>query len=196
VPADDPTAARTARALVTNLKGTPFDARVATGAAAAARLVHRSPTDDPSDILRAFTCRGDDGWWCNASYTRLFDAQSRDLDPEARAGTVRTMQRMLVAQAPEVPLFHDDLLEAYRTDRWRQVIRQPDETGAAFFTLSAPSFTSVDVAPVFGSDEMSATVKLLVVLVLAAVVAVMTGLYLYVRSRNARAGRTPAPSTS
>ena len=44
-------------ALVTNLKGTPFDPRVATGpAATTARLVHRSPTDDPSDILRAFTC--------------------------------------------------------------------------------------------------------------------------------------------
>jgi peptide/nickel transport system substrate-binding protein len=193
----DPTAVRTARAIVELLQGSSFDARIVTDASAAsARVVHRDPGDDPSEILRQFTCGTDDSWWCDERYDRLFDLQANDLDPASRIDTVRRMQSILVAQAPEVPLFHDDLLEAFRSDRWKNTVRQPEASGPAFFTASAPTFVNVEVAPKFGSDKVSSAVILLAVLVIVVVAGGVTALYLVVRSRTARRPSPPEPAPS
>src|SRR5262249_54280483 len=120
-------------------------------------------------------------------------AQSTDLDPASRVQTVKALKSQLIAQAPEVPLIHLDRLEAYRSDRWKNVIQQPTDTGTAFFSASSPTFLSVEVAPQLGSDKLSATVALLVILGAVAVAAVLLILYFVVRTRGSLSGKTPEP---
>jgi ABC-type transport system substrate-binding protein len=198
VPPDDAAARDTANGLVELLRGTAFEATIAKGDAlsASVRIVRRAPGDDPDAMLAAFTCSAENGQWCDPAYDRRYAAQATDLDPVSRLETVRELQRMLIAEAPEVPLFHPDLLEGYRGDRWRDLVRQPDETGPAFFTASAANFRSVEqMAP--GSDEVSAVVVLVVVVVIVGVALGATALYFFVRARATRqSASTPAPTAS
>jgi ABC-type transport system substrate-binding protein len=196
VPPGDRVARDTADGLVELLRDTAFETTIAKGDAlsASGTVVRRAPGDDPDGTLAAFTCTTEDAQWCDLTYDRLYAAQAADLDPVSRLETVRDLQRRLIAEAPEVPLFHPDLLEAYRGDRWRDLTRQPEETGPVFFTASAANFRSIETMPP-GSDEVSAVVVLVVVVVIAGVALGATALYFFVRSRSAQgAPSEPAPT--
>jgi SNF family Na+-dependent transporter len=83
-----------------------------------------------------------------------------------------------------VPLFHTDQLEAYRSDRWKNVVRQPLDTGAAFFTLSAPTFVLIQQASQLGTNKVSAQATLLAGLAVAAVAVAALVAYFIVRARG------------
>jgi peptide/nickel transport system substrate-binding protein len=161
-----------------------------------ARIVLRVPADDPSTVLQSFTCAGSGGWWCNASYDQAFAKQASDIDPASRTDTVLAMKRALITAQPEVGLFHPDLLEAYRRDRWTDLIQQPKDTGPAFFTASAANFTIMTPAVKLGSDKISAQVTLLAILAVIAVAAAAIIAYFIVRSRARTRHDEPVPSAS
>jgi peptide/nickel transport system substrate-binding protein len=197
VPSGDPLAAQIGSSLSGVLQGDAFHVSVVPSNQANARIVLRVPADDPSTILQSFTCSGSEGWWCNGSYDAAYAKQSTDLDPASRTNTVLGMKRALIAAQPEVGLFHPDLLEAYRRDRWGNVIQQPQDTGPAFFTASVPNFTIMTPAVQLGSDKISAQVTLLAILAVIAVVVAVLIAYFIVRSRSsARRHDEPVPSAS
>jgi peptide/nickel transport system substrate-binding protein len=193
VPKGDAEAAKAFSALRDVLGSTAFS--VTGGSAttpANARLVLRTPADDPSVVLREFTCT-DGAFWCDRAFDAQYRQESTDLDPESRLQTVRAMQRTLLAQAPEVPLYHPDVLEGFRSDMWTGVTRQPRATGPAFSSLTAPTFLSIKQAPQFGSDKLSSTVLMLVIVTIVVVTIVAVALYFVVRARGGL--QTPPPAS-
>ncbi len=194
LPSDDPAAPQVLRALGEVLRGTPVHVTQATAGDANARLVLRKPTDDPGTILRAFTCSADRSWWCNAGYQQMYTRESTDLDLASRTDTVLAMKRLLIAQSPEIPLFHDDLLEAYRNDRWKNVVTQPTDEGPAFFSISAPSFVLVQPATQFGTNKVGAQRKLLAGLAfIALIVLALVALFVLRARRSSPGRRSPLP---
>jgi peptide/nickel transport system substrate-binding protein len=196
VPAGDAVAQQIATMLQGVLEGGAFHVTVVPENQANARLVLRIPEDNPNTVLQAFTCSGSGGWWCDPSYDRSYAAQATDLDPASRTDTVLAMKRQLIAAQPEVGLFHPDLLEAYRRDRWSGIIQQPQDTGPAFFTPSAPNFTIMTGSPQLGSDKISAQVTLLAILAVIGIIAVVIVAYFIVRSRGSAKRDNPLPSAS
>ena len=77
---------------------------------------------DP-DYLRSFFHSENDkprGWnmsgYSNPEYDRLADESARTMDPEARQKLIFEMQRILMEDAPYIPLYNPHLIEAVRTD--------------------------------------------------------------------------------
>jgi peptide/nickel transport system substrate-binding protein len=197
VPANDPNAPKVLNALSSVLQGTPIHVRAATaGTEANARLVQRIPTDDPDTILQAFTCKSDASWWCNNSYDQMYASESVDLDPASRVATVRDMKRVLIAQQPEVPLFHTDILEAYRSDRWGNVIRQPQDLGPGIFTLSPLTFTLVQPTAQLGTNKAKAELVLLGGIAVAAFVVLALVAYFVNKARGSGSLRRATPAAS
>jgi peptide/nickel transport system substrate-binding protein len=197
VPAGDSLAAQIGSALSGVLQGGVFQVRVVPSSQANARIVLRVPADDPSTVLQSFTCSGSSGWWCNVSYDNAFTSQANNLDPASRTDSVLAMKRALIAAQPEVGLFHPDLLEAYRRDRWVNLIQQPQDTGPVFFTASAVNFTLMAPNPQgVGSDKISAQVTLLAILAVIGIVIAVLIAYFVVRSRSSRRHDEPLPSPS
>ncbi|MCU1427580.1 MAG: hypothetical protein JWL83_1580 [Actinomycetia bacterium] len=184
---NDAAGTRIVATLADVMRGTPVHVAAAGAGGTSkvnAQLVLRVPGDDPDAVLRSFTCAANQSWWCDPAYQRMYAAESTSLDPAFRVATVRDMKRLLIAQSPEVPLFHTDRLEAYRSDRWKNVVRQPLDTGAAFFTLSAPTFVLIQQASQLGTNKVSAQATLLAALAVAAIAVAALVAYFIVRARG------------
>ncbi|SDC08305.1 ABC transporter substrate-binding protein [Actinokineospora iranica] len=94
---------------------------------------------DPDYILRLQTCsaRPDaqgkgatpDSFLCDPVYDALYAQQSQEFDRAKRVELVKRMQRVLHEQAPMVILGYDNVLEAYRKDRFAPFQVSPDPGG-------------------------------------------------------------------
>jgi peptide/nickel transport system substrate-binding protein len=111
---------------------------------------------DPNYQLSTFTCANrsykdggsifanlSDSFYCNKSYDALFAKQSTQIDPAARAETVKAMQKMLYDDAPYVLTYYYDNLEAYRSDRFTGFTPQPAPNGSLLFQYGTHSYRSV-----------------------------------------------------
>jgi peptide/nickel transport system substrate-binding protein len=118
------------------------------------------PNPDPNYILGIFTCEqrppgggkygNGDAYYCNPEYDELYKQQLRDTTAEARAETVHSMQQILWDDMPYIMLTYDQLLAAYRTDRFTGYIKQPAATGDLLATWGYRSFASL--RPVSGTS--------------------------------------------
>lgn len=92
--------------------------------------------DDP---LQVFKCDAigysSDSLWCNADYDRLYAEQHDAATPEARLALLGQMQNLWYDQAPYHILYYDDVLHAYRTDKWGGWQNQP-VNGTPLFSYS------------------------------------------------------------
>ncbi|MFD0773616.1 ABC transporter substrate-binding protein, partial [Streptomonospora algeriensis] len=98
-----------------------------------------SVNPDPDYVLGIHTCGAlptepgtmrSDSYFCNEDYDRLYDKQLAAYDdPQARAGTVKRMQRILYEEAVVNVLTYADTLEAYRSDQIASIQVQPDPGG-------------------------------------------------------------------
>jgi peptide/nickel transport system substrate-binding protein len=111
---------------------------------------------DPNYQLSTFTCANrsykdggsifanlSDSFYCNKNYDALFAKQSTQIDPAARAETVKAMQKMLYDDAPYVLTYYYDNLEAYRADRFTGFAPQPAPNGSLLFQYGTHSYRSV-----------------------------------------------------
>ena len=114
------------------------------------------PFVDPDPMLSYFRCDEispdpeapgyNDANWCNEEYDRLYTEQNQELDPEKRQEIVQEMLKLFYDEASYVVLFKYDDINAFRSDRWTDVVCQPTDTGPFIFTNTSPIYTSL--APV------------------------------------------------
>ena len=82
------------------------------------------PDPDPDFILSVLTTEQfvEGGWsdsgYSNPKYDELYKQQQITLDRTARQQIVWQMQEMAYNDRPYIVLFYDDLLQAYRSDRF------------------------------------------------------------------------------
>jgi peptide/nickel transport system substrate-binding protein len=113
---------------------------------------------DPGFQLSTFTCDQRDsgtakdpvaGWsdsfYCNPAYDALYQQQSNEIDPAKRAELVKQMQQMIYDDAPYIVTYYVDSLEAYRSDKWTGVQRQPTDGGNVFFQYGTYSYRNLDL---------------------------------------------------
>jgi peptide/nickel transport system substrate-binding protein len=95
---------------------------------------------DPDFILSLHTCAqrpNDEGkggttdtFFCDETYDRLYAQQAAEVDQDARAEIVKQMQQRFYDEVPAVILGYDNVLEAYRQDRFASFQVQPDPGGS------------------------------------------------------------------
>jgi len=116
---------------------------------------------DPDFLLSILTSaqRPQDGIWSdtfysNHRYDAAYEAQRSILDPAARAAFIRRMEAQVYSDVPYIVLFTDDVLQAYRSDRWTGFTPQPAEHGNLLGLTGPVSFMSIE--PVSGAGDGTA----------------------------------------
>ena len=74
------------------------------------------------------------------STTQLYAQQHVELDPAKRRDIVQKMLQIFYDDAPYAVLYKYDELQAIRSDRWENFVRQPAETGPVLFTNTSPAY--------------------------------------------------------
>ncbi len=131
---------------------------------------------DPNYQLSTFTCANrsykdsgsvfanlSDSFYCSKQYDALNSQQSRQVDTEARAQTVKAMQKMLYDDAPYVLTAYYDNLEAYRSDRFTGFQPQPSPNGSLLFQYGTHSYRSIRPVVKASGDKPSSSNSGLVV---------------------------------
>jgi peptide/nickel transport system substrate-binding protein len=108
------------------------------------------PDPDPDFILSTFTS-GQCGVWSDtcfssAEYDALYDQQQVVTSVEDRKAIVAQMQTIVYDQVPEVVLWYDNSLEAYRSDRWTGFIQSPQPQG--FLLGQYTPYSELTIRPV------------------------------------------------
>jgi peptide/nickel transport system substrate-binding protein len=113
------------------------------------------PDPDPDFILSTFTTGQCLSWadtcYSNPEYDRLYQQQHTTVDEEERKSIVEEMQRILYQDNPEIVLFYDNDLQAYRSDRWTGFVEQPEPQGYLLFGYGPYSYRSIE--PVSASQD-------------------------------------------
>jgi peptide/nickel transport system substrate-binding protein len=121
-----------------------------------------------------------DANWCNDQYDALYQQQHVELDPAKRHEIVQKMLEIFYEEAPYAVLYKYDDLQAIRSDRWENFVRQPEKTGPVLFTNTSPAY--LELRPK-GSGSSGGTSAGLFVGIGIAVVAIGGG-GLWFRSRR------------
>jgi peptide/nickel transport system substrate-binding protein len=92
---------------------------------------------DPNFQLSTYTT-GQCGIWSdtcysNPDYDELFKDQQRATTLEERQDIVAEMQQVLYEDRPEIVLWYENYLQAYRSDRWTGFVEQPPGEGLLLF---------------------------------------------------------------
>jgi peptide/nickel transport system substrate-binding protein len=153
------------------------------------------PDPDPDFILSTFTTDQCGSWsdtcYSNPEYDQLYEDQRSPESPEERQAIVQQMQQILYEDVPEVVLWYDNDLQAWRSDRWEgfQFQPTPDENGDGGYALfQYGSYSYRNIRPASGdagaagggSSGIPAGVW---IGILAAVVVVIGGV-MFARSRG------------
>lgn len=149
-----------------------------------------SPYADPDNMLSDFITAAvptdpavggyNDGNWCNAEYDALYAKQHVELDPVKRAALIQEMHKIFVNDGPYAVLYKYDNLQAFRSDRWQNFVRQPAEVGPVMFTQTSSGY--LDLEPVSGGSGSGGGTNTVIIAVVA-IVAIGGGLTL-VRGRR------------
>ncbi|MEX0754685.1 MAG: ABC transporter substrate-binding protein [Actinomycetota bacterium] len=145
---------------------------------------------DPDFMLSTFTTDQclvwSDTCYSNEEYDDLYEQQRRSYDPQERAQLVDDLQRHLYENVPEMVLYYDNDLEAYRSDRWTGFVENPSPDGYLLdqFTM----YSAMSVRPIEGdvgtAAEAEGGVSGIVWVAIAAAVIVVIGATIAVRRRR------------
>lgn len=124
-----------------------------------------------------------DSFYCNPEFDALYDKQKGQIDPAARAATVKQAQKILYDDAPYAMLNYYDDLQAYRSDRFTGLVPQPSDGGVLLFQWGTYSYLSV--TPVAEKKSSSSSGRgVLIGVGVAVVLAVAVGVFLMLRRRR------------
>ncbi len=117
---------------------------------------------DPTSLLQPFTTDeiaggSSDTFWSNARFDELFEAQGKELDETKRKAMMQEMQELFYAEVPNVPIYFDSELHAYRTDRFGGWVNQPPETGTPLFGFGPIGYTLLTDASIQPSPSPEAS---------------------------------------
>jgi len=106
---------------------------------------------DPMSLLSFFTSTQidnlNDSFFSNARYDELFTLQQRATDEAQRVAYIKEMQEIFYSQSPYHVLYYDNVLDAYRTDKFTGWVNQPPEGGTPIFGYGYVGYTNlVDAA--------------------------------------------------
>lgn len=99
-----------------------------------------------------------DANWCNDEYDKLYDQQHIELDPAKRHDQVQKMLEIMYEEAPYAVLYKYDDLQAIRSDRWENFVRQPADTGPVLFTNTSPAY--LELVPKGGGSDSGTSAAL------------------------------------
>jgi len=145
------------------------------------------PDPDPDFILSTFTTEQCLSWsdtcYSNPEYDRLYEQQHTTADVEERRDIVEQMQRILYTDSPEIVMWYDNDLQAYRSDRWTGFLEQPEPQGYLLFGYGTYSYTNIKPASATATDTSGAGLSATVWVGIAAIVVVAAGAALFMRRR-------------
>jgi peptide/nickel transport system substrate-binding protein len=104
---------------------------------------------DPNFQLGTYTTAQCGTWsdtcYSNPEYDELY-AESQTVETvEERQAIIAELQQMLYDDRPEIVLWYEPYLQAYRSDRWTGFVPQPTEQGAILFQYG--HYSDLNIAP-------------------------------------------------
>jgi peptide/nickel transport system substrate-binding protein len=147
---------------------------------------------DPNFQLSSYTT-GQCGTWSdtcysNPAYDELF-SQSQSVETvEEREAAVAELQQMLYDDRPEIVLWYETYLQAYRSDRWTGFVQQPSEQGSILFQYG--HYSDINITPISADggsgagSEDSGGIPAIVWIGLVGAVVVIGGVMLLRRRRE------------
>ncbi len=148
---------------------------------------------DPGFMLSTYTTtqimNNSMNQYSNPEYDALFDEQAQALDalsPDDRSkrqAIVFEMQRIIHRDCPDIVLWYNVNLAAYRTDRWTGYVRAPGPEGAPFWNMIRATYQ--DVQPNVATEDAAVAGSSATVWIVAgvAVVIAVTAVVLLLRRR-------------
>jgi peptide/nickel transport system substrate-binding protein len=141
---------------------------------------------DPNFQLSTYTTSQCGIWsdtcYSNPQYDQLFKDQQSAETLEERQQIVDQMQQVLYEDRPEIVLWYENYLQAYRSDRWTGFVKQPEPQGAILFQYGHYSTLSARPVSAAAGDE-GGGVPVIVWIAVAAVILVIAGLVIVRRRR-------------
>ena len=113
------------------------------------------PFVDPDPMLSYMTCDQvsqdpenptdyyNDANFCDPGYDKLYQQQKVELDQDKRIEIVHEMLARFARTGVYDALYTYPDLQAYRTDKFEGLVRQPEGTGPVLFSNSSPSYVSL-----------------------------------------------------
>ena len=105
---------------------------------------------DPNFQLSTYTTSQCGVWsdtcYSNQEYDQLFQEQQRAPSLEERESLVAEMQEILYNDRPEIVLWYENYLQAYRSDKWTGFVKQPTEGGTILFQYGYYSLLNIQPA--------------------------------------------------
>jgi peptide/nickel transport system substrate-binding protein len=102
---------------------------------------------DPNFQLSTYTSSQCGVWsdtcYSNSEYDQLFKDQQRAASLDERASIVDQMQQILYDDRPEIVLWYDNYLQAYRSDKWTGFVKQPAGEGTILFQYGYYSLLNI-----------------------------------------------------
>ncbi len=144
---------------------------------------------DPNFILSIFTTQSclvwSDGCYSDPSYDQMFEEQRGLIEPAERRPVTDEMQQFLYDQVPEVVLFYERDLQAFRSDAFTGFVPQPEPDGAYLFQFGAYSYMNLRPSGGGGgSSGGSSGIPTGVWLGIGAAIIVIVGIVVLVRRRS------------
>jgi peptide/nickel transport system substrate-binding protein len=141
---------------------------------------------DPNFQLSTYTTSQCGVWsdtcYSNADYDKLFTEQQRATTIEERQQVITQMQQILYDDRPEIVLWYENYLQAYRNDRWTGFVKQPEPQGAVLFQYG--HYSDINIKPVTGATQGSSEGIPVWVWIAIAVVVVAVGAFIFARRRR------------
>ena len=125
-----------------------------------------------------------DGCYSDASYDQMFEEQKGLVDPAERRPVTDEMQQFLYEQVPEVVLFYERDLQAYRSDAFAGFVPQPEPDGALLFQFGAYSYMNLKPSGTGASSSGSEGIPTGVWLGIGAAIILIVGIIALVRRRS------------
>ena len=105
---------------------------------------------DPTSLLQPFTTDeiggSSDTFYSNPRFDELFVLQGQSQDVAERKAMLQEMQEIFYRDLPNIPLYYDSELHAYRTDRFGGWESQPPDTGTPLFGFGPIGYTKLTLA--------------------------------------------------
>ena len=147
---------------------------------------------DPGFMLSTYTTtqimNNSMNQYSNPEYDALFDEQAQALDPlhpsdrSKRQAIAFKMEEIINRDCPDIVLWYNVNLAAYRTDRWTGYVRAPGPEGAPFWNMIRTTYQ--DVQPVAATVSTSATGSSATVWIVAGVAIVVAVIVIVVLVRR------------
>jgi peptide/nickel transport system substrate-binding protein len=152
------------------------------------------PDPDPDFILSTYTTDQclvwSDTCWSNPEYDKLYQEQRTAATKEERQADIQQMQQIFYEDVPQIVLWYDNDLQAYRSDRWTGFVPSPKPNaegrgGSLLFQYTPYSYVNIKpVSAAAGTASSSSGISPILWVAIVAVVVLVAGGLLLARRRR------------